>query len=253
MAETLGQTHDQEQLPLGRPAREPEQSAGPLPAFVDRTLAMVDEPSSDAIVSWSKTGDTFVIKRLDLFEEEVIPRFFNHRNLLSFARQLNNHGFSRVGQGQSEQFHSNDGDSSSSSSSSSSGSSGRSSGRKTTSDSSDQSASSKTAGGRSGQDPNIWWEYKHVNFRRGRRELMSAINRKKGKTARRPVGPSVQQQQQERQQKQIAELIGRCSLAEQAIALLRADVATMKGGVVRVDSKIDDLKGMLVSAFAPEG
>ncbi|CAN0396578.1 unnamed protein product, partial [Hapterophycus canaliculatus] len=53
---------------------------------------MVDEPSSDAIISWSKAGDTFVIKRLDLFEEEVIPRFFNHRNLLSFARQLNNHG-----------------------------------------------------------------------------------------------------------------------------------------------------------------
>lgn len=67
-------------------------SVGPLPAFLDRTFAMVDEASSDGIVGWSTNGDTFVIKRLDLFEEEVIPRFFNHRNLLSFVRQLNNHG-----------------------------------------------------------------------------------------------------------------------------------------------------------------
>lgn len=67
-------------------------SVRPLPAFLDRTFAMVDEASSDSIVGWSPAGDTFVIKRLDLFEEEVIPRFFNHRNLLSFVRQLNNHG-----------------------------------------------------------------------------------------------------------------------------------------------------------------
>lgn len=65
---------------------------GPVPAFLDRTYAMVDEKGSDEIVSWGSLGDTFVIKRLDLFEEEVIPRFFNHRNLFSFVRQLNNHG-----------------------------------------------------------------------------------------------------------------------------------------------------------------
>lgn len=67
-------------------------SVGPLPAFLDRTFAMVDEQTSDDIVGWMAAGDTFVIKRLDLFEEEVIPRFFNHRNLFSFVRQLNNHG-----------------------------------------------------------------------------------------------------------------------------------------------------------------
>ena len=67
-------------------------SVRPLPAFLDRTFAMVDEASSNGIVGWSTNGDTFVIRRLDLFEEEVIPRFFNHRNLLSFVRQLNNHG-----------------------------------------------------------------------------------------------------------------------------------------------------------------
>ncbi|CAM9210818.1 unnamed protein product, partial [Sphacelaria rigidula] len=74
---------------------------GPVPAFLDRTYAMVDEKGSDEIVSWGALGDTFVIKRLDLFEEEVIPRFFNHRNLFSFVRQLNNHGFSKVRQGHS--------------------------------------------------------------------------------------------------------------------------------------------------------
>lgn len=34
----------------------------------------------------------------------------------------------------------------------------------------------------------MWWEYKHAKFRKGRRELMSAISRKKGKTAKRPLG-----------------------------------------------------------------
>lgn len=67
-------------------------NVGPVPAFLDRTYAMVDEEDSAEIVGWGVSGDTFVIKRLDLFEEEVIPRFFNHRNLYSFVRQLNNHG-----------------------------------------------------------------------------------------------------------------------------------------------------------------
>lgn len=65
---------------------------GPVPAFLDRTYAMVDEKDSAETVAWGALGDTFVIKRLDVCEEEVIPRFFNHRNLFSFVRQLNNHG-----------------------------------------------------------------------------------------------------------------------------------------------------------------
>lgn len=73
-------------------AEQRPRAIGPVPAFLDRTYAMVDEKGSDEIVSWGALGDTFVIKRLDLFEEEVIPRFFNHRNLFSFVRQLNNHG-----------------------------------------------------------------------------------------------------------------------------------------------------------------
>lgn len=71
-------------------------NVGPVPVFLDRTYAMVDEKSSAEIVAWGALGDTFVIKRLDLFEEEVIPRFFNHRNLFSFVRQLNNHGEYRM-------------------------------------------------------------------------------------------------------------------------------------------------------------
>lgn len=83
-----------------RPARSEGKAnrprdVGPLPAFLDRTFAMVDEASSDDVVGWAPNGDTFLIKRLDLFEEQVIPRFFNHRNLFSFVRQLNNHGEER--------------------------------------------------------------------------------------------------------------------------------------------------------------
>lgn len=70
----------------------PAKRIGPVAAFLERTFKMVDEASSNGIVTWSATGDSFIIKRVDLFEKEVIPRFFNHSNLLSFVRQLNNHG-----------------------------------------------------------------------------------------------------------------------------------------------------------------
>lgn len=69
-----------------------EQMSKAFFAFLATVFAMVDEPSSDSIVTWSEQGDSFVIKRLDLLEEQVIPRFFNHRDLLSFVVQLNNHG-----------------------------------------------------------------------------------------------------------------------------------------------------------------
>lgn len=78
-------------------------SSSPAPPFVEKTYRIV-EFESDDIVSWwrqESTGeDSFVIKRVDLFQEQVLPRFFNHRNYSSFLRQLNNYGeLRRVGSG----------------------------------------------------------------------------------------------------------------------------------------------------------
>lgn len=69
----------------------------PVAPFVSKAYAIVNgEP--DGIVSWweSDGEDTFVIKRVDVFQEQVLPRFFSHRNYSSFVRQLNNHGVCKI-------------------------------------------------------------------------------------------------------------------------------------------------------------
>lgn len=72
-----------------------EQAAvAPPPVFLDRTYTMVDT-SPDDVVSWSENGDSFIIKKVDAFEA-MLPAFFNHRNFLSFVRQLNLYGESNL-------------------------------------------------------------------------------------------------------------------------------------------------------------
>lgn len=65
----------------------------PVAPFVSKAYAIVNG-EADGIVSWweSDGEDTFVIKRVDVFQEQVLPRFFSHKNYSSFVRQLNNHG-----------------------------------------------------------------------------------------------------------------------------------------------------------------
>lgn len=66
----------------------------PVPPFADKTYSIVDGESDD-IVEWA-TGadgeDTFVIKDAMIFQDKILPRFFNHSNYSSFTRQLNNYG-----------------------------------------------------------------------------------------------------------------------------------------------------------------
>lgn len=75
--------------------------AGPLPVppFADKTYAIVDGESDD-IVAWSvdqSSGeDTFVIKDSTVFQDKILPRFFNHCNFSSFTRQLNNYGEGQI-------------------------------------------------------------------------------------------------------------------------------------------------------------
>jgi heat shock transcription factor len=51
---------------------------------------MVDDPSSDAVVSWSDASDgSFVVWNPPEFAARMLPTYFKHSNFSSFIRQLN--------------------------------------------------------------------------------------------------------------------------------------------------------------------
>ncbi|KAJ7534486.1 hypothetical protein O6H91_13G096800 [Diphasiastrum complanatum] len=64
--------------------------------FLTKTYNLVDDPSTDDIVSWSEDGITFVVWRPPEFAKDVLPKYFKHNNFSSFVRQLNTYGFRKI-------------------------------------------------------------------------------------------------------------------------------------------------------------
>lgn len=64
-------------------------SSSSLPPFLTKTYEMVDDSSSDSIVSWSQSNKSFIVWNPPEFSRDLLPRFFKHNNFSSFIRQLN--------------------------------------------------------------------------------------------------------------------------------------------------------------------
>ncbi|KAF8115107.1 hypothetical protein N665_0030s0142 [Sinapis alba] len=76
---------------------ESSNHGGSLPPFLTKTYEMVDDSSSDAIVSWSpQSNKSFIVWNPPEFSRDLLPRFFKHNNFASFIRQLNTYGFRKV-------------------------------------------------------------------------------------------------------------------------------------------------------------
>ena len=60
-----------------------------LPPFLTKTYEMVDDPSTDSVVSWSANNKSFIVWNPPEFARDLLPRFFKHNNFSSFIRQLN--------------------------------------------------------------------------------------------------------------------------------------------------------------------
>ncbi|KAL5557012.1 hypothetical protein UlMin_039248 [Ulmus minor] len=71
------------------------QRSVPAP-FLTKTYGLVDDPSSDDVISWNENGTSFVVWKTADFARDLLPNYFKHNNFSSFVRQLNTYGFRKV-------------------------------------------------------------------------------------------------------------------------------------------------------------
>ncbi|KAF8044944.1 hypothetical protein N665_5963s0002 [Sinapis alba] len=71
------------------------QRTAPAP-FLSKTYQLVDDQSTDDVVSWNEDGTAFVVWETAEFAKDLLPKYFKHNNFSSFIRQLNTYGFRKT-------------------------------------------------------------------------------------------------------------------------------------------------------------
>uniref|UniRef100_A0A7N0T9S5 HSF-type DNA-binding domain-containing protein n=1 Tax=Kalanchoe fedtschenkoi TaxID=63787 RepID=A0A7N0T9S5_KALFE len=69
--------------------------SAPAP-FLTKTFQLIDDPSTNDVVSWNVDGSTFVVWKTAEFAKDLLPKYFKHNNFSSFVRQLNTYGFRKT-------------------------------------------------------------------------------------------------------------------------------------------------------------
>ncbi|XP_053129826.1 heat shock factor protein 3-like isoform X2 [Hemicordylus capensis] len=87
-------------MTMKKEEEEEETAAGlgtsPVPGFLAKLWALVEDSGSDEVICWSQNGQNFCILNEQRFAKELLPKYFKHNNLSSFIRQLNIYGFRKV-------------------------------------------------------------------------------------------------------------------------------------------------------------
>lgn len=61
--------------------------------FIQKSFEILENKEYESIIHWMANGREFAIKEIDEFQDHILPKFFRHRNINSFIRQLNMYGF----------------------------------------------------------------------------------------------------------------------------------------------------------------
>lgn len=73
-----------------------DSTAAAPPPFLTKTYDLIDDSSTDNIVSWGADGTSFIVWKHPEFARDLLPKHFKHNNFSSFVRQLNTYGFRKV-------------------------------------------------------------------------------------------------------------------------------------------------------------
>ncbi|KAF8087952.1 hypothetical protein N665_0558s0003 [Sinapis alba] len=65
--------------------------------FIRRLHQMLDDHSTDAIVSWSESGKSFIVWNESEFCRNILPRFYLFVEMSPFARHIRKWGFKKIG------------------------------------------------------------------------------------------------------------------------------------------------------------
>ncbi|GMI85423.1 ARABIDOPSIS HEAT SHOCK FACTOR 3, CLASS A HEAT SHOCK FACTOR 1B, heat shock factor 3 [Hibiscus trionum] len=82
---------------LSAPNASAAANGNTVPPFLIKTFNVVDDTSTDSVVSWSSSeNNSFVVWKVAEFQRDILPKYFKHNNFSSFVRQLNTYGFRKV-------------------------------------------------------------------------------------------------------------------------------------------------------------